>query len=76
MKWKRQASRVYGKGQSYNCHNIVTAQQLQNTLNQYETITQTQKETEEKFDKITKQLIQLQMSLKIIEHEIQELVKQ
>ena len=72
-KWKIQGSRVYGNGQSYNCHNRVTAIQLQNTLNNYEKNYQTSMQTTEQYDKITKQLIQIEMSMKILEHEIQTL---
>ncbi len=36
IEWKRQVSRVYADGQSYNCSNKVTAKTLQNTLNTYE----------------------------------------
>jgi hypothetical protein len=32
-----QNTRVYGQGQSYNCLNKITAEQLCNTLNQYHT---------------------------------------
>ena len=71
--WKIQGSGVYGKGQSYNCHNKVTAEQLLNTLNNYETTKQSIRETEQKFDNITRKLIQIQMSLKILDQEINTL---
>lgn len=73
--WKIQGSRVYtnGEGKSYNCHNKITAQDLLNTLTQYEQVQQQVHETSQKYDKITKQLIQIQMSLRILEEEIQTL---
>jgi hypothetical protein len=77
--WKIQGSRVYGNGQSYNCPNKVTAQQLHNTLTTYHQATTLNKNIETKYDQITKQLIQIEMSMKILESEIKtltELVKQ
>ena len=77
--WKIQGSRVYGNGQSYNCTNKVTAQQLYNTLTKYHQTTTLNKDIETKYDQITKQLIQIEMSMKILESEIKtltELVKQ
>ena len=77
--WKIQGARVYGNGQSYNCTNKVTAQQLHNTLNNYQKTTTLNKDIETKYDQITKQLIQIEMSMKILETEIKtltELVKQ
>ena len=71
--WRIQGSRVYGDGKSYNCHNKVTAQDLHHTLTQYEQVKQSIRETEQKFDNITRKLIQIQMSLKILDQEIQTL---
>jgi gas vesicle protein len=79
--WHRQASRVYGKGQSYNCHNNVTAETLQNTLNNYETRIgelQSQIQTNTNLNKIRQQLIALQMDITQIQNDldkIKELVK-
>ena len=72
-KWKIQGSRVYGKGHSYNCHNRVTAEQLYHTLTQYEKDDQTYQGINKQYDNITKQIIQLQLSVKILEHEINTL---
>ena len=72
-KWKIQGSRVYGKGHSYNCHNRVTAEQLYHTLTQYEKDYQTYQGINKQYDNITKQIIQLQLSVKILEHEINTL---
>jgi len=74
-KWKIQGSRVYsnGEGKSYNCHNLITAKELHHTLTTYENTIQLLQETDKKYDKITKQLIQIEMTTKILEHEIQTL---
>ena len=74
-KWKIQGSRVYsnGEGKSYNCHNQITAKELHHTLTTYENTIQLLQETDKKYDKITKQLIQIEMTTKILEHEIQTL---
>ena len=73
--WKIQGSRVYsnGEGKSYNCHNQITAKELHHTLTTYEQVKQQVHETSQKYDKITKQLIQIQMSLRILDQEIQTL---
>ena len=71
--WKIQGSRVYGKGHSYNCHNKVTAEQLYHTLTQYEKDYQTYKGIAKQYDRITQNILQLQMSVKILEHEINTL---
>lgn len=69
--WQIQGTRVYttGKGKSFNCINKITANQLYHILTTYEK----EKHTEKNYDKIIKQLTQIQMTLKILEHEIQEL---
>ena len=75
-KWQRQANRVYGKGQSYNCHNNVTAESLQNTLNSYETeihILKHQITLQQNQEKINKQIIQLKLTLNILTDEINHL---
>lgn len=71
--WKIQGSRVYGNGQSYNCHNRVTAIQLQNTLNNYEKNYQTYRNIETQYDNITKQIIQLKLTVNILSDEINHL---
>ena len=75
-KWHRQASRVYGKGQSYNLHNNITATTLQNTLNNYEnTITelQTQINTQNNQQEIQAYLVKILMDLSILKHDINTL---
>ena len=79
--WKRQQSRVYGNGQSYNCTNVVNAKTLENTLNNYETRIgelQVQIQTNTNLNKIRQQLIALQMDITQIQNDldkIKELVK-
>ena len=72
-KWKIQGSRVYGNGQSYNCTNKITAEQLHNTLTTYEKTTELNKNIEEQFDKITKQIIQVNTTLQILNDEVKRL---
>ena len=74
--WKRQQSRVYGQGQSYNCTNIVNAETLQNTLNGYETkIHELQKEitTNNNLDKIHQQVIALQMDIHNVQADLDKI---
>ena len=73
--WLIQGSRVYskGEGKSYNCTNKITANDLYNTLTTYETTHTLNKNIEQQYDKITKQIIQIQLSLGILTEEIQKL---
>ena len=68
-----QGSRVYGNGQSYNCTNIVTARQLQSTLNNLVEYQNTSIHIEQKLDEITKQIIQLKLSINILGDEVEHL---
>ena len=68
-----QGSRVYGNGQSYNCTNIVTARQLQSTLNNLVEYQNTSIQIEQKLDDITKQIIQLKLSINILGNEVEHL---
>ena len=73
LTYRTQGSRVYGEGTSYNCTNNVTAKELCNKLNNLtETIT-LYNNTTEQLDQIQKQCIQIQMSVKILETEVQKL---
>jgi hypothetical protein len=77
--YRVQGSRVFGEGQSYNCLNHVTAENLCQTLNKYYVTKQLINETTNQYDKLNKQLVQINMTLKILEDEITtltELVKQ
>ena len=74
-KWNITGSRVYsnGEGKSYNCTNKITAQDLYHTLTEYEkaiTLTET---TSTQLTKIDKQLIQINMTLNILKHEVDKL---
>jgi len=75
-KWKIQGSRVYGNGQSYNCTNKVTAEQLHNTLNNYEKTVNLQSNIDKQFDNITRQLIQTNLSLNILKDDMERLTKE
>ena len=73
LTYNREGSRVYGNGQSYNCTNNVTATELCNKLNNLtETIT-LYNNTTQQLEKISKQCIQIQMSVKILETEVNKL---
>jgi len=71
--YRIQGSRVYGNGQSFNCTNKVTAQDLCNTLNQYQKCTTEYEAIEKKLDRIQKTIISLQMSTSIMSNELQKL---
>ena len=72
-KWNLQGSRVYGNGRSFNCTNKITAEQLYNTLNTYEQSITLTKNTEQQYDRITKQIIQLKLSIGTLTEEINTL---
>ena len=69
--WKITENRVHGNGQSYNCQNRITAEQLQKTLTDYETITKQSALAEAKLDKVQKQIIRMQMTLSTLNDEVQ-----
>ena len=58
---------------TYPINNRKTAEQLQKTLTDYENIKNEHHETEQKLDKITKILIQLQLTNGILTEELQTL---
>ena len=74
-KWNITGSRVYsnGEGKSYNCTNKITAQDLYHTLTEYEKTVQLTESTDTKLDNITKQVIQIQMTLNILQHDLDKL---
>ena len=74
-KWRITGSRVYsnGEGKSYNLTNRITAEQLYNTLTEYEKTVQLTESTDTKLDNITKQVIQIQMTLNILQHDLDKL---
>ena len=71
--WKINGARVYGNGQSYNCTNKITAETLQNTLNQLTEYRNTSTNIDTKLDEISKQVIQLKLSINILGEEIEHL---
>ena len=71
--YQTKGSRVYGNGSSYNCTNNVTAIELCNKLNTLTDTIELYENTTDQFDKITRQIIQIQMTLQILESEIQNL---
>lgn len=71
--WKIQGSRVYGQGYSYNLNNKVDATKLCETLNHYEEISRLNRNIEQQFDKITRELIQVKMTLNILNDEVNQL---
>ena len=73
--WLRNGARVYskGEGKSYNCTNIATAKTLQNTLNTYEKTYTLNRNIEQQYDRITKQIIQLKLSIGTLTEEINTL---
>ena len=58
---------------TYTFNNRKTAEQLSIHLTQYEKDYQTYQGINKQYDHITKQIIQLQLSVKILEHEINTL---
>ena len=67
---------VKGHGYSYQLNNKKDAQKLCQTLNQYEKTQTLNHNIEQQYHKITKQLIQTQLSLKILQHDIEQLNKE
>ena len=58
---------------TYTFNNRKTAEQLNTHLNNYEKISKTSKETEKTLDRVTKGVIQLQMSLSILQGDLDKL---
>ena len=73
--WIRNGARVHtnGKGASFNCTNIATAKQLQTILQNYENNTILNKNIQEQYDRINKQIIQLKLSIGTLTEEINTL---
>lgn len=66
-------TRVKGNGWSYNLNNQKDAIKLCEVLNNYENITQLNKNIEQQYDTITKQLIQIKLRIGTLNEEIQRL---
>ena len=71
--YKVQGSSVYGNGARYNVTNNITATELCNTLNNLTQTIELYENNTAQFDKITKQIVQIQMTLQILESEITNL---
>ncbi len=73
--WLRNGSRVYsnGDGKSFNCVNIATAKDLHTILTNYENTIVLNQNIEQQYDKITKQIIQLKLSIGTLTEEINTL---
>ena len=67
---------VKSKYGTYTFNNRKTAEELNNHLNNYEKIAKQHKATEQTLDKIQKGVIQLQMSLKIAQDDLDKLKKE
>ena len=77
-KWNIQGSRVYGKngGGSYNCTNKITATDLCNLLNNYETTInhlETQIQYNTNYEKLQQYLIALQMDISNIQADLDKI---
>ena len=73
--YKVQGSSVYGNGSRYNLTNNVTAVELCNTLNNLTEYKNQSNKTETQLDQITKQIIQLKLTINILGEEITKLVE-
>lgn len=72
--WLRQGSRVYKQGEhSYNLNNKHDATKLCETLNTCETTRTLNRNIEEQYDRITKQIIQLKLNIETLTEEINTL---
>lgn len=71
--YKVQGSRVYGNGWSYNLTNTKDAERLCNTLNTLTTTLTLNKNTEKQYDKLTKQIIALQMDLSNVQDTVNKI---
>ena len=71
--YRVQGSSVYGNGHRYNLTNNVTAVELCNTLNNLTTIQKTNTNIDNKLDKITRQIIQMKLSINTLDEEVKTL---
>lgn len=61
---------------TYKFNNLKTAEQLNKHLTNYEKISQQFKQTEQTLDRVQKRIIQLQMSLKIAQDDLDKIKKE
>ena len=71
--YKTQGSSVYGNGKRFNVTNNVTAVELCNTLNNLTEIQNTSTNIDKKLDKITRQIIQMKLSINTLDEEVKTL---
>ena len=71
--YKCTGSSVYGNGKRFNVTNNVTAAELCNTLNHLTTIQKTNTNIDNKLDKITRQIIQMKLSINTLDEEVKTL---
>ena len=71
--YRVQGSSVYGNGHRYNLTNNVTAVELCNTLNNLTEIQNTSSNIDNKLDKITRQIIQMKLSINTLDEEVKTL---
>ena len=75
--WLRNGARVYsnGAGKSFNCVNIATAKDLHTILTNYENTYNLNRNIEQQYDRINKQIIQLKLTIGTLTEEINTLHK-
>ena len=73
--YKCTGSSVYGNGKRFNVTNNVTAIELCNTLNQLIEIQNTSSNIDKKLDQITKQCIQMKLTINTLHYEIERLTE-
>ena len=73
--YRVQGSSVYGNGKRFNVTNNVTAVELCNTLNRLTEIQNTSTNIDTKLDKITKQIIQMKLTINTLHYEIEKLTE-
>ena len=73
--YKVKGASVYGDGKRFNVTNNVTAVELCNTLNRLTEIQNTSSNIDEKLDKITRQIIQMKLSINTLDEEVKTLTE-
>ena len=73
--YKVQGSSVYGAGHRSNLTNKVTAVELCQTLNHLTEIQNTSSNIDNKLDKITRQIIQMKLSINTLDEEVKTLTE-
>lgn len=71
--YKIKGTMVQGQGYSYNLTSKIDAEKLSTTLNHLHMTTQQYQHITQKLDEITKQVIQLKLTINILDEEIQRL---